>query len=184
MSNNYTPEAVQCLTQLGFPDLQLRIGASNVQHPIHRQLIVSPARHADEFRLYYAGPRLDGIKIPTRLVNTSRPRWKQTIARWYQHAVFTLAEIQRAREAAESKIKEERERLLTRITDLIPAGVNTTAEEVHALIPLALDGDGQLNTAQYYCSVNLNLNGVVEGELVSIVARLKAFLKKENIPHR
>jgi hypothetical protein len=182
--SSYSLEIAQFLIPLGFPESALRSGLLNVEHPTHRGLVVSVGRHASEFRLRYTGRKLDGVKIPTRLVSTFRPRWKQTVSRWYQHAVFALADIKRKQEEAETLKKRQHEELLTRITDLIPADVNVTAEEVQSLVPLMLDDEGNVETAQYYNAVSLNLQGLAAGELVSILARLKAFLKEHNIPHR
>lgn len=181
----YTQQAGSLLISLGFDRDQLTAGNSIVRHLTHPKLTVSLMDWGRTFRLSYCGDvRLGDPKIPRRLISVDKPRWESSVNRWYQRAVFSLGEINRRREDEETREKQEREKLLTAIADQIPAGVDVTPEELHGMVPMTLDEENILSTANYYNSISLNLQGLEHGELVGIVARLKAFLKQHNIPHR
>ena len=182
--SSYPEKVIQLLAQLGFPEERLKQGDWHVQHCTHSDLLVSLVEHGTSFRLKYVGPRNPNDPvIRTRTISAANRYWEKSVTRWYQGAVLALSDMKRKKEDAETLVKQEHERLLTTINDLIPAGVDVTAEELHSFVPMRVREEGVLESAQYYNAVKLHLNGVTAGELVSLLARLKVFLKKENIPH-
>ena len=182
--SSYPEKVIQLLSKLGFPEDYLKHGHCQIQNSTHPDLVVSVVDHGISFRLRYTGSRnpSDPV-IRTRTISAANRYWEKSVTRWYQGAVLALSDMKRKKEDAETLVKQEHERLLSTINDLIPAGVDVTAEELHTFVPMRVREEGVLESAQYYNAVRLHLNGVAAGELVSLLARLKAFLKKENIPH-
>ena len=105
--------ALEYLITLGFPaEAFSQPEADKVYHPDHPGILVAPrarSYNADYFRLGFDASVRSGLdrvyvgapEIFPCLVDIKRPRWKQTVSKWFQKTIFATKP---ARTAAEERV--------------------------------------------------------------------------------
>lgn len=187
-----TDEALSLLTEIGFPAEPLMRGEHQVPHSRHRALIVSidgfavrdPEASTFTFRLYssVSGAYSD-LKIPSRIVSQAKPFWKKSVMRWYTKAVFSLAEARRRHEKEESDRRMERERILNQMAQHIPPDLDVTPEQLFEVMPMRIDEEDNLDTAQYSHHIRVDIEQEDNPTRIAQMARLVAFLRREKIKY-
>lgn len=188
-SNIINNEAVALLVELGFPREKFDQGDVLIHHAGTPSLAVKAYSgvgldYPCIFSVEYTGERVVGLNIPRRWVDTSRPRWRTSLLKWHQNAVFTVGEIQRRKEVRESERLATLERVYAAVAEHIPAECNISPESVAGHFPLWIDADGKLQWGSHLNTVHLPIHRLGVEEFIPKLARLLAFLEKEEIPFR
>ena len=142
---NIPKPALEYLITLGFPAEALsEPEADKVYHPDHPGIFVAPrarSYNADYFRLgFEANVRsgLDRIYIGAPsvfpcLVDIKRPRWKQTVSRWFQKTIFATKP---ARTAAEERVASEARRR-AQVAEILGPGLAHAVPQIERLCSFA-----------------------------------------------
>lgn len=185
-----TDEALALLTEIGFPADKLSRGEHNIPHNHHPSLVVSFDGRAVldpdafTFRLSSSASRAySDLKIPSRLVSQAKPFWKKTVMRWYTKAVFSLGEMRRRREESETNKRIERERILSQMALHIPPDLGVTPEQVFEVMPMRIDEEDDLDTLNYSHHIRVDVEQEPNPTRIAQMARLVAFLRRENIKY-
>lgn len=116
---NLPQSAIEYLTALGFPVAELcQPDAGPTFHPDHPGIFVAPrarSYNVDYFRLGFdpnvrSGDNRVYVGAPVIfpcLVDIKRPRWRQTVVKWFQKTIFATKV---ARTAAEERVAAEARR--------------------------------------------------------------------------
>lgn len=116
---NIPQPALEYLIALGFPaEAFSQPDADKVYHPDHPGIFVAPrarSYNADYFRLAFDATVRSGVdrvyvgapSVFPCLVDIKRPRWKQTLSKWFQKTIFATKP---ARTAAEERVAAEARR--------------------------------------------------------------------------
>ena len=142
---NIPQPALEYLITLGFPAEALsEPEADKVYHPDHPGIFVAPrarSYNADYFRLgFEANVRsgLDRIYIGAPsifpcLVDIKRPRWKQTVSRWFQRTIFATKP---ARTAAEERVAADARRRV-QVAEILGPGLAHAVPQIERLCSFA-----------------------------------------------
>lgn len=146
---NIPKPALEYLITLGFPaEAFSEPEADKVFHPDHPGIFVAPrarSYNTDYFRLAFDATVRSGLdriyigapSIFPCLVDIKRPRWKQTVSRWFQKTIFATKP---ARTAAEERVASEARRR-AQVAEILGPDLAHAVPLIERLCSFATDND-------------------------------------------
>ena len=137
--------ALEYLITLGFPaEAFSQPEADKVYHPDHPGIFVAPrarSYNADYFRLGFDATVRSGLdrvyvgapSIFPCLVDIKKPRWKQTVSKWFQKTIFATKP---ARTAAEERVAAEARRR-AQVAEILGPDLAHTVPQIEQLCSFA-----------------------------------------------